>query len=75
MTIPLKVGKETLLNINSIEYQWIRSLASEGNSVSQINTVIQRCLGGSSATADMLRQVALKQQPINQLLRSLRTLA
>ena len=68
---PLKVGKDTLLNINSIEYQWIRSLVSEGNSPHQINAVIQRCLGGSPNTADIMRKVALKQVPVNQLLREL----
>ncbi|MGF1688885.1 hypothetical protein L4C36_19755 [Photobacterium japonica] len=68
---PLKIGKDTLLNINSLEYQWIRSLASEGNSPHQINTVIQRCLGGNANTADIMRQVAMRQASVNQLLRSL----
>ncbi|MGR5065627.1 hypothetical protein [Photobacterium sp. DNB22_13_2] len=68
---PLKVGKDTLLNINSIEYQWIRNLVSEGNSPHQINTVIQRCLGGNLTTADTMRKVALKQISVNQLLREL----
>lgn len=68
---PLKVGKDTLLNINSIEYQWIRNLVSEGNSPHHINIVIQRCLGGNLDTADIMRKVALKQLPVNQLLREL----
>ena len=68
---PLKVGKDTLLDINSIEYQWIRNLVSEGNSPPQISTVIQRCLGGNLNTADIMRKVALKQIPVNQLLREL----
>ncbi|KHT63134.1 hypothetical protein RJ45_13715 [Photobacterium gaetbulicola] len=68
---PLKVGKDTLLNINSIEYQWIRNLVSEGNPPQQINVAIQRCLGGSLDTADIMRQVALRQIPVNQLLREL----
>ncbi|MBY5948803.1 hypothetical protein [Photobacterium rosenbergii] len=73
MDQPLKVGKDTLLNINSVEYQWIRNLVSEGNSPHQVNTVIQRCLGGSPDTADIMRKVALKQIPVNQLLRRLPT--
>lgn len=30
MQSPLKVGKDTLLDPNAIEYQWIRNLTSEG---------------------------------------------
>ncbi|KLV11748.1 MULTISPECIES: hypothetical protein [Photobacterium] len=71
MNQPLKIGKDTLLDINSVEYQWIRSLASDGNSPGQINDVIQRCLGGNPDLADTMRQVAMRQVPINQLLRCL----
>ncbi|MEI8594854.1 hypothetical protein [Photobacterium sp. Hal280] len=72
MNNQFKVGKETLLDPNAIEYQWIRNLASDGNSAQQINTVIQRCLGGTAQTADTLRKVALNKLPVHQLFSRLR---
>nr|WP_269808562.1 hypothetical protein [Enterovibrio nigricans] len=39
-----KVGRKTLLNPDAIEYQWIRTLASDGSSDEMINSSIRRCL-------------------------------
>ncbi|GAB6264237.1 hypothetical protein L4174_003050 [Photobacterium sp. CCB-ST2H9] len=72
MNKQFKVGKETLLDPNAVEYQWIRNLDSDGNSAQQINTVIQRCLGGSPQTADTMRKVALNKIPVHQLFARLR---
>ncbi|EAR54434.1 hypothetical protein SKA34_21499 [Photobacterium sp. SKA34] len=71
MQSPLKVGKDTLLDPNAIEYQWIRNLTSEGVPQHQINHVIQHCLGGTPQIADLLRQIALKQSSIHELLKQL----
>lgn len=68
MDVALKVGKETLLNINSLEYEWIRGLSKDGNPPEEINKVIQRCLGGSTTVANTMRQVAIKQCSVHELL-------
>ncbi|WP_028024381.1 hypothetical protein [Enterovibrio calviensis] len=69
----LKIGRKTLLDIDSIEYQWIRTLASDGSSNEMINTSIRRCLGGNDDVADRIRQVALGQSSVTELLRVLPT--
>ncbi|MEH6532609.1 MAG: hypothetical protein V7735_14920 [Photobacterium frigidiphilum] len=48
----------------------MRNLVSDGNPSSQINLVIERCLGGPPPT-DMMQQVALKQAPVTQFLKIL----
>jgi hypothetical protein len=68
ITMDLKVGRSTLLDSDAVEYQWIRMMASEGCTDNVINTSIQRCLGGDSETADLLRRVATKQCSVNELL-------
>ncbi len=75
METEFKLGLKTLLDPDAVEYQWIRSLASEGASRTQINASIQRCLGGDQHTANLLRQVATKEASINQLLSELHLLA
>ncbi|WP_407331227.1 hypothetical protein [Enterovibrio sp. 27052020O] len=67
----LKIGRKTLLDIDSIEYQWIRTLASDGSSTEMINTSIRRCLGGTDDVADRIRRVALGLTPVTDLLRVL----
>ncbi|WP_232313314.1 hypothetical protein [Enterovibrio coralii] len=42
-----KVGRKTLLDPEAIEYQWIRTLASDGSTDEMINNSIRRCLGGN----------------------------
>lgn len=69
----LKLGRQTILDPDAIEYQWIRTLSSEGSSVEMINASIQRCLGGDLCTADLLRKVALKQSSVTELLKQLNT--
>ncbi|SKA50238.1 hypothetical protein [Enterovibrio nigricans] len=68
-----KVGRKTLLNPDAIEYQWIRTLASDGSSDEMINSSIRRCLGGTDDMADRMRRVALGMCPITELLRVLPT--
>ncbi|EOD81063.1 hypothetical protein RN22_02895 [Grimontia sp. AD028] len=67
----LKVGRKTLLDTDSIEYQWIRTLASDGSSDEMINNSIRRCLGGNEDIADRIRRVALGLCPVTELLRVL----
>ncbi|CZF85021.1 hypothetical protein K6Q96_03180 [Grimontia kaedaensis] len=69
----LKVGRKTLLDTDSIEYQWIRTLASDGSSDEMINNSIRRCLGGNEDIADRIRRVALGLCPVTELLRVLPT--
>ena len=57
----MRIGPETILNLESVEYRWIESLTLDGIEQQEINAVIQRCLGGDAASADMLRRIALKQ--------------
>ncbi|MDD1783797.1 hypothetical protein LRP49_21695 [Enterovibrio sp. ZSDZ35] len=66
-----KVGRKTLLNPDAIEYQWIRTLASDGSSDEMINNSIRRCLGGTDDVADRMRRVALGMCPLTELLRAL----
>ncbi|GAL04674.1 hypothetical protein ACFFLZ_12820 [Photobacterium aphoticum] len=67
----MRIGRETILNLESVEYRWIESLAYDGLEQQEINAVIQRCLGGDADIADMLRRIALKQCPPNVLLEHL----
>ncbi|WP_283130099.1 hypothetical protein [Enterovibrio norvegicus] len=69
----LKVGRKTLLDPDAVEYQWIRTLASDGSTDEMINHSIRRCLGGNEDTADKIRRVALGIAPMAELLRSLPT--
>ncbi|OEF26310.1 hypothetical protein [Vibrio rumoiensis] len=69
MASPLKIGKETVLDAHSVEYEWIRNLASDGNSREQINHLIQYCLGGDDQIADTMRLVATKQASMYDLMR------
>lgn len=71
MTLPFKVGKNTLLDPNAVEYQWIRNLTSEGVPQHQITHVIQHCLGGTPQTAELMRQIAMKQNSVHELLKIL----
>lgn len=64
----MRIGRETILNMESVEYRWIESLALDGIEQQEINAVIQRCLGGDAESADMLRRIALKQCSPNVLL-------
>ncbi len=67
----LKIGRETLLDLDSVEYQWIRTLASEGSTKESINHSICRCLGGNDHIADKIRKVALGKAPLTELLKEI----
>lgn len=60
----LKVSLHTLQNLQSAEYQWIRHLIS----AQDIEAAIMRSLGGDRQCALLLQQIALGQQPTEQLL-------
>ncbi|MEL6090644.1 hypothetical protein [Plesiomonas shigelloides] len=64
----LKVSLHTLQNLQSAEYQWIRHLISEGLRAQDIEAAIMRSLGGDRQCALLLQQIALGQQPTEQLL-------
>ena len=56
----LSIGRDTISDINAVEYQWIASLSHDGVEVESILALIQRCLGGDEVTAELLRKIALK---------------
>ncbi|MGR5063656.1 hypothetical protein [Photobacterium sp. DNB22_13_2] len=64
----LFIGRDTISDINAVEYHWIASLSHDGVEVESILALIQRCLGGDEITAEYLRKIALKIcQPIELL--------
>ncbi|MGL5007162.1 MAG: hypothetical protein ACRC53_07285 [Plesiomonas sp.] len=65
---PFKISLQTLCNTQSVEYQWIRHLDSEGLQKQDIESAILRCLGGDERSAELLRKVALGQLETEQLL-------
>ncbi|KLV05570.1 hypothetical protein ABT56_11450 [Photobacterium aquae] len=69
MVARMTIGRETILNLDSVEYKWIEALCYDGVEEEMINESIQRCLGGDKASADLLRRIALKQCSPNELLR------
>lgn len=64
----LMLGRDTILDLESVEYKWIETLIHDGVERDKINESIQRCLGGDAESADLLRRVALRQCPPNLLL-------
>ncbi|MBY5945146.1 hypothetical protein [Photobacterium rosenbergii] len=56
----LSIGRDTISDIDAVEYQWIASLSHDGVEVESILALIQRCLGGDATTAEYLRRIALK---------------
>ncbi|MGL4545872.1 MAG: hypothetical protein ACRC4H_10925 [Plesiomonas sp.] len=65
---PFKISLQTLCNLQSVEYQWIRHLDSEGLHKHDIESAILRCLGGDERSAELLRKIALGQSETAQLL-------
>ncbi|MGR5143491.1 hypothetical protein ACQKPX_17670 [Photobacterium sp. DNB23_23_1] len=55
----LSIGRDTISDVNSVEYQWIASLIYDGVEVESVIALIQRCLGGDEIVADYLRKIAL----------------
>ncbi|MGD8110725.1 hypothetical protein ACQEXU_09495 [Vibrio sp. TRT 21S02] len=66
-----KLSEETIVNLKSVEYQWVRTLYVEGYNTQQINHYIQTCFGGDDVFADLFRKVALSQESLYVLLRYL----
>lgn len=65
------IGRDTILNLDSVEYKWIEALSHDGIKREDINASIRRCLGGDDESADLLRRVAMRQCPPNILLEHL----
>ncbi|UXI03455.1 hypothetical protein [Photobacterium sp. TY1-4] len=65
------IGRDTILDLESVEYKWIEALSHDGVKHEEINASIQRCLGGDDESADLLRRVAMRQCPPNMLIEHL----
>lgn len=65
------IGRDTILDLESVEYKWIEALSHDGVKHEEINASIRRCLGGDDESADIFRRVALRQCPPNVLLEHL----
>ena len=68
MNQTVKLGEDTLKNLRSVEYQWVRTLYVEGYTSDEINGYIHQCFGGDTVFADLFRRVALDQESIYLLL-------
>ncbi len=64
----ITLSENTLTNLKSVEYHWIRTMYVEGYQPSEINHYIQACFGGDETFANLLRKVALKQESLYVLL-------
>lgn len=67
----ITLSENTLTNMKSVEYQWVRSLYVEGYPPTEINHYIQACFGGDETFADLFRRVALQQESLYVLLQYL----
>ncbi|NVD08434.1 hypothetical protein FCU94_16430 [Vibrio sp. JPW-9-11-11] len=67
----ITLTESTLLNLKSVEYQWVRTLYVEGYGEQEINRYIRACFGGDETFADLFRRVALSQESHYVLLRYL----
>lgn len=65
------IGRDTILDLESVEYKWIEALSHDGVKHEEINASIRRCLGGDDQSADLLRRVAMRQCPPNTLIEHL----
>ncbi|KPA52041.1 hypothetical protein [Photobacterium lucens] len=57
----LKLGRQVISDLNSVEYKWIETLNYDGLTKTEINQLIKRCLGGDDESADILRRIAMKE--------------
>ncbi|CAM2930555.1 hypothetical protein [Vibrio mytili] len=62
------LNEETLTNLKSVEYQWVRTMYVEGYKDNEINHYIQACFGGDDTFANLFRRVALQQESLYTLL-------
>ncbi|BCL73152.1 conserved hypothetical protein [Vibrio nigripulchritudo MADA3029] len=67
----MKLSEQTIRNLKSVEYQWVRTLYVEGYQSNEINHYIQTCFGGDEVFADLFRRVALDQESIYVLMQHL----
>lgn len=64
----ITLSENTLSDLKSVEYHWIRTMYVEGYQPSEINHYIRTCFGGDDTFADLLRKVALQQESLYVLL-------
>ncbi len=64
----ITLSENTLSDLKSVEYHWIRTLYVEGYQPSEINHYIRTCFGGDDTFADLFRKVALQQESLFVLL-------
>ncbi|MDR9826665.1 hypothetical protein RCJ22_13710 [Vibrio sp. FNV 38] len=65
------LSENTISNLQSVEYQWVRTMYVEGYKENEINHYIQTCFGGDDLFADLFRRVALNQESLYILLQHL----
>ncbi|KII76588.1 hypothetical protein PL18_13020 [Vibrio renipiscarius] len=65
------LSESTLIDLKSVEYQWVRTMYVEGYDEQQINYYIQTCFGGDDTFANLFRRVALAEESIYVLLQYL----
>ncbi|PMH43172.1 hypothetical protein BCU68_04070 [Vibrio sp. 10N.286.49.B3] len=65
------LSEGTIVDLTSVEYQWVRSLYVEGYDSDEINHYIRACFGGDHLFADLFRKVALQQESIYILMQHL----
>ncbi|MCF7361763.1 hypothetical protein O4H50_16145 [Vibrio diazotrophicus] len=64
----ITLSENTLSDLKSVEYHWIRTMYVEGYQPSEINHYIRTCFGGDDTFADLFRKVALQQESLYVLL-------
>ncbi|AUI88541.1 hypothetical protein BS333_19725 [Vibrio azureus] len=65
------LNENTLMDLQSVEYQWVRAMYAEGYDNHEMNHYIQACFGGDSTFAELFRRVALQQESLYTLLQYL----
>ncbi|KKD61580.1 hypothetical protein RN22_04945 [Grimontia sp. AD028] len=53
------LGRKTIINESSLEYDWIRRQVEEGTERSEIIGSILRCFGGDEEIAELFYSIAL----------------
>ncbi|MEZ8140430.1 hypothetical protein [Enterovibrio sp. FF113] len=53
------LGRKTIINECSLEYDWIRQQVAEGTESGLIISAIQRCFGGDEETAGLFFDIAI----------------
>jgi len=70
--ITTTLSSETIKDLKTVEYQWVRNLCRNGYLENEINYYIQTCFGGDEVFADLFRKVALNQESLYVLMRYLK---